>query len=112
MVELTQEFIDEAKKKYGKVLKVTVGGDQYVYRTINRREFREIQKSITPQMTPQGPVVSQEQSAMLEDKVTELCTIWPKDIKADALPAGVPTILATYISNSSGFIVDEEPQAL
>ena len=112
VAEPEQKLVDEWKKKYGRVFRVVVGGDTYIYRRLIRPEYREFQKLITPEMTQQGPVVSSEQQSELEDKIFEKCVLFPIVKSNNDLPAGVPSVLSTYISDSSGFVVDEAPKEL
>ena len=108
----TQEWLDAQKKKYGRMFKVVISGKTYIYRYMTRSEFKEIQKSIEPEMTPTGPIVTQAQALELEDKVVSLCLLWPEDFNVDSVEAGVSSQIAAFVSNSSGFVVDEEPVEL
>ena len=112
MTELTKEFVEKMKEKFGKVFQVRIAGEVYMYRLIKRSEFRTLQKGVVPQMTPEGPTMQQEQALDIEDKVSELCTLWPENFKAADAPAGAASLLAGYVSNSSGFIPESEPQEL
>ena len=111
-MEPTKEWKDLQKKTFGDVYRVSIGGEVYVYRKLRRSEYKDLQKSMTPEMGPNGPVVSAEQSQALEERIAEVCTIWPENYKELDSPAGVPTVLAGYISNSSGFDVDAPPELL
>ena len=111
-VNPTQEWIDVQKKKYGKVFKTVLSGTTYVYRFLKRSEFKEIQKSIVPEMTPQGPIINQEQSMEIEDKIAKLCVLWPEDYATSDGAAAAPAILAAYITDSSGAQIEEAPQEL
>ena len=110
--EPQQEWIDSQKKKWGKVWKVVLAGEAYVYRALRRSEYRELQKSVTPQITPNGPVVSTEQQSELEEKTAVLCVLWPEDFSKMDNIAGAASVLSTYISDSSGFVVEEQPVEL
>ncbi len=110
--EPKKEWIEEQKKKYGKVYRCKISGRIYIYRPLLRDEFKEIQKNLTPEMTPQGPVVSATQQNEVEESVSKLCIIWPENYKEMKVEAGVPSALSAYISDSSGFIVEEPPVEL
>ena len=110
--EPTAEWVANAKKKYGKVFRAVIGGEVYVYRYLKRSEFKELQKTIQPEMTPNGPVISSEQSMELEDKIANLCVLWPEDYAKHDGPAASPAVLAAYISDSSGAQVEEPPREL
>lgn len=108
----TQEWIDAAKKKHGKIFRTVISGEVYVYRHLKRSEFKELQKAVVTEMTPQGPVVSNEQALELEDKICKICVIWPEDFAKIDSPAAAPAILAAHISDSSGAQIEEAPQEL
>jgi hypothetical protein len=112
VMEPTQEWIDAAKKKYGKIFSLVIGGDVYVYRTLKRSEFKELQKTMKPEMTPQGPTVTPEQSLELEEKICDLCVIWPEKYSEKDQDAAAPSVLSTAISESSGSQVNAPPQEL
>lgn len=108
VVEPSEQWIVEKKKKHGKLFKVVLSGQLYIYRYLTRSEFKAIQKEIFPQIPAQGQPLSPDVQASLEERVTKLCTLWPENIeKEEDLPANVPTILSQYISDASGYI--EEP---
>ena len=108
----TQEWIDEQKKKHGRIFTTTISGEVYIYRFLKRLEFRELNKGLTPEMTQQGPVVNSEQAMEVEDRITEMCTLWPEKYSRDNVPAAVPAILSAYISDSSGTQPPEPPKEL
>ena len=113
MPEITVEKIDELKAKHGKIFRVVVGGEVFVYRYLTRAEFRELQKLAKPDIGPEGnPIVNADKALDMEEAMVRKCIVWPENYSIDNGQAGVPSMLANYISNSSGFIVDEEPQAL
>lgn len=108
----SQEWIDASKKKYGKIYKTVLSGDTYVYRSLKRSEYKELQKLVEPTMTQQGPVVSTEQQSQLEEEAAKRCVIWPEDFATSDNKAGVATVIANLISTSSGFEIDEPPVEL
>lgn len=114
--EPTQEQIDELKKKYSKIYRVVLSGVVYIYRFLKRSEFKEIQKSVTPEMTPAGPVLSQEQSMDIEDKVAKKCVVWPENfvdlVEKGEQPAAVTAVLAAYITDASGAQIEAPPAEL
>ncbi len=105
--EMEKAKIDELKKKYGRIFKCVIDGKDYIYRPLLRSEYREMQKAIPPEL-----MMSQEGAALMEDKMAETCVVYPENFKASECDAGVPSLLATYISTVSGFKVDQEPVEL
>jgi len=112
MVEPTKEWIENAKKENGKIYKVVLSGETYVYRPLKRSEYKELQKLVQPEMTPQGPVVPPEQQTEVEEKTAIKCVLWPEDFADKDDIAGAATMLSTFISNSSGFEIEEPPVEL
>jgi len=108
----TKEWIEEAKKKYGKIFKAVVSGDTYVYRQLLRPEYNTINAEIQPEMTPQGPVLTPEQTRKMEEVICSTCVIWPENYKDISIPAGVPSVLSTFISDISGYRVETAPEEL
>ena len=106
-MELTQEMIDGWKKQYGRAFKCEISGKTYVYRPILRRELKTFQKELTPELA-----VSAEGSALMEEKISDLCTLYPENFSSNTGDAGVPSVLASYISAVSGYRVDMEPVEL
>jgi len=111
MEELKQETVDAWKKQYGQVFKCQIAGGTYVYRSLKRGEFEALQHEVMGVSNPQQGL-SPDAASKLEDGMVELCVVHPSNAKVADMPAGAPAVLATYISNASGFVVDEEPIAL
>jgi hypothetical protein len=107
-----QAWITEQKKKWPRLSRTTVSGVVYVYRPLMRDEYDQINKDIPPQMTSQGPILTPDQTREMEEKVSELCVLWPVNFKSVEATAGAATVLAGCISDFSGFHVDEEPVEL
>ena len=112
VTEPTEVWIEEKKKAFGKIFKMVIDGNIYVYRMLTRPEYRELQKTIKAEMTETGPVLTAEQSNELEESVAKLCVLWPENYSNDLVAAGIPSILATCISDVSGYKVDQAPVAL
>jgi hypothetical protein len=108
----TQEWIAEAKKTHGRVFKAVLSGETFIYRTLKRSEYNALNQEFQPQVTQQGPMLTPEQSRAMEEKICSLCTIWPVDYSKLEISAGVPTMLASLISDASGYRVEEEPTEL
>lgn len=105
---LTDEKIKELKAQYGKIYKIVLGGQEYVYRPLLRGEFKEIQEKAAATGL-MDPIIAAE----MEEGMIRKCLVYPESIAdLDKLPAGVPAALAAYISDVSGFNVDSEPVEL
>jgi len=105
----TAEWIENAKKTHGRLFKVTLSDELYIYRVMRRPEYNAIHAGITPEMTPQGPVITPEQSREIEEKIALACVIWPENFAIETAPAGVPSVVSTYISDASGYRIEEQP---
>jgi len=129
-----QSKIENAKSEVHSVFSLTISGTPYIYRSINRSEFKSLQEKMVkeaedarieaeakkkdlPKDDPKIELINQE----LERKATEI-----KDRGEDRLvsvglvhpvlspntPAGVPSTIADRIMQASGFGVEEEPEQL
>lgn len=108
---MDQKKVEDWKKEYGRVFQCKIAGKTYVYRSLKRGEFEDLQKQVVGNSGPQQ-VLTPETASQLEDGMVELCVLYPEDIKIPTMEAGSPAVLATYISDASGFRVDEEPTPL
>ena len=98
-----QSQVDEWKGAYGQVYLTEVDDDDtFIWRVLNRKEFKEVMKV--------------ESDAMYrEERVCELCILWPEDYTFDSISdgkAGVPTILSEQIMEKSGFAPKTGPIAI
>lgn len=110
------------------VFSVVVSGDTYIYRGINRKEFKHLQAKMTKaaeELRVQFPKkedetkLNSELSLLKEKSEEELVVLALIDppmetrVELDALPAGLITRLADLITVASGFVdVPEEPKQL
>jgi hypothetical protein len=109
-MSLTEEKIAELKEKYGKIFKIVLGGQEYVYRPLLRGEFKEIQVGAT--VDGEG-MFDPKVASIMEEGMIKKCIVYPESVSdLDKLPAGVPAALAAYISDVSGFNIDSEPVEL
>lgn len=107
-----EKWIEEKKKEFGRIFQVNGNSkeDVYVYRPLRRGEYNKIQEKYVPETAQDGNLILKPSDAMkVEDEVVELCVIWPENIKAEKLEAGVPAILSMRISECSGFTDIDEP---
>ena len=97
--------IESWKKQYDAVYIVDdIPGDMiYIYRTLNRFEYKSImaQQNTDP--------------LMREEMICETCVLFPQDFSFAAMSnmdAGVPSILAEHIMETSGFTRASQPRRL
>ena len=98
--EELKAFLEEAKKKYGKVFKTSFEGTETFYiRPIQRLEYKNL-------ITALEAVTDQRTRADLHDeKVVTIATVYP-EITTDFLSrsgAGFVTLLANEVLRVSGF---------
>lgn len=125
-MQLSQEVrtrVDACKANGHIVKAVEINDKVFVYRSISRKEYRDIQKEISAKATKMKASMTPEQfdseSATLKDDAEELilvkCLVEPQitqlDFATGAL-AGNVTTLAELIMTCSGFGVQVEPETL
>lgn len=98
-----RSLIDSWKKQYGEVYITEVGQDVYIWRPLNRFEYKTI--------------VSLKNTDPLqrEELICEQCVLYPGDYDVAAMAngkAGVPALLAENIMGASGFTRSSTPQLL
>lgn len=100
----TQIQIDEWKLKYGDVFVAKFSDDEkFVYRPLRRFEYKQILS-----------VGQQDNKAFAEEKVVQLCVLWPvvDPTKVSMLKAGTVSTLVELIMSASNFGISEEPVKL
>jgi len=98
----TQEKIDEWKSKHGDVYVAPFSDtEKYVYRPIRRVEYKQIL----------GLGNLQESKTFAEEKVAQMCILWPEidATKLSAQKAGTISTLVDLIMAASNFGISEEP---
>lgn len=93
----TQSMVENWKQQFQGGVYLTEFEDQtFVWRCLNRTEYKNI-------VNTEG-----EQSEWyLEERVTEMCVVWPKDYNHEDIAndmAGTPSTLFEQIMNKSGFM--------
>lgn len=127
-MELTTEVqaLVNAAKAAGHVVKmIKINDKPFIYRSISRKEYRDIQKQIAAKATDMKAKMTPEQfdteSASLKDDAEELllirCMISPRigselDFKQGDFLAGSVSTIADLVMQSSGFGADVEPETL
>lgn len=96
--------VEDWKKEFGNVYLTEFDGDEiYIWRAINRQEFKEIMNA------------EQIDALYKEERVCEICVLWPKDYTALNMTvgkAGAPTLISEQIMEKSGFAVKSGPVML
>lgn len=119
----TQQIIDTAKKAGHRVFKAKVAGIECIYRSLTRKEFRDIQKKMADKTEAIRKASSQEAadtqlSLLKEEGEEELflrAVLQPKvgsQLDLATLPAGIIPSLSELIMEASGFGDEVEPQEL
>jgi len=101
----TAKDIVDWKKKYGDVYVTSVTFDKHVvWRTLNRNEYKMIVRQIE-QVISSGKMTQTEANMLNEELVCQFCTLFPQFSGEDFSKelAGLPSILAQQILESSGF---------
>ena len=129
-----QAQIDKFKADGHAVAALTIAGVKYVYRSINREEFRELQEKMS-QEAEKVSIDTEKAKVGLKEDSPEMATITAK-VQKEAMkirdrgeerlvekglispamssntPAGVSTTIADRIMELSGFSVEAEPEIL
>ena len=99
---ITQEVVNEWKSKYGELLVVNFGEEQFVYRPMKRFEYKTIMNN------------PEANRSFNEEKIVQMCVIHPQlDLtRMHTTKAGTIATLVELIMASSNFGVVEEPVKL
>jgi hypothetical protein len=118
-----QQVIDAAKKSGHRVFKAKVAGLDCVYRSLTRKEFRDIQKKIADKTEAIRKASNQEnvdtQLGLLKEEGEEelfiRAVLSPKvgsSLDLATLPAGVIPSISELIMEASGFGDEPVPEEL
>lgn len=88
--EQFQLFLKQAKVEFGEVFLVEVEDETFVFRTLTRREYKEILQ------------ISDDKD-MAEELICQMAVVYPKELNFARGEAGLPSLLAPFIVNESGF---------
>lgn len=97
--------IVEWKKAFGRVYLTEISFDEYIiWRTINRREYRELVKKINLVMETTG-MHEVELNMYNEEVICQLCILFPvmDEEEFETQLAGMPAIISQQILEQSGF---------
>lgn len=81
--------IIEWKKQYGNVFVANISGKLFVFRSLTRKEFKEIYHDDRIKDTDK------------EEEFCRIATLYPDDYDFETCPAGIPTVLADAILDNS-----------
>lgn len=82
------------KKQFGRIYSTEIDGEVFIWRTINRFEYKELMS------------VANTNELMREEMICETCVLFPYDYTYEAMvngAGGVPSLLAEQIMQKSGF---------
>ena len=97
----TRQEIEEWKDRYGSVYFTPFEGETFIWRTLSRKEYKEI--------------IRDTQLTMLdrEENITDKCVIFPRNFSCNKYTetgkAGVPSLLSEMIMDKSGFVAQSAP---
>lgn len=97
---ITQDMIEQWKKQYGAVYKISLSDSDYYYRYLTRKEYREFVKLNQETVVQTGSPVDQ----LYEEKIVKACLLYPTNIDIEKCPAGVVSMLSDEIMKVSGFV--------
>lgn len=118
MDEKLKQEIDQLKLKGHSVYKVSLAGESYVYRSVNRKEFRSLQDKIAATAEtlkagkPEDNINTiKEESEM---QLVKLAVVSPslQSVDLDSVQAGVVTRLSELILEASAFGEEVSPVKL
>lgn len=98
----TTAQMDEWKARYKRVYLANFDDDKFVFRELNRTEFRELRG------------IKGADTFYLEDRMCERCVLWPQNLNFQTMgaqKAGIPSTLSQIIMESSGFAEVSEMDA-
>jgi len=101
----TKEWIEDQKKAWGDVYKVTEAGVDYFYRSVSRAEYKDIRQELAVLMSDK---TDPNADLVAEEKIVKKCLLAPTDIDAIFKKAGIVSLLAAHIFEVSGFLQPSE----
>jgi hypothetical protein len=119
----TNQIVETAKKNGHRVFKAKVAGIECIYRSLTRKEFRDIQKKLADRTDAIRKANSTEntdtQLGLLKEEGEEelflRAVLQPKvgsQLDLATLPAGMIPSISELIMEASGFGDEVEPQEL
>jgi len=99
-----EQMISEWKAQYGKLYKTKVGGEEYIWRKLRRKEYVELMADKADDDQVTGKVYERQEA------ITRMVVLYPANIdELIEANAGLATTIADEVILKSGFeIVDTE----
>lgn len=94
----TTNQVEKWKSQFGSVYMTELDDDVFIWRTITRVEYKGVLKA------------KNADALYREERICELCVLWPKDYNFLAMgsgKAGIPSLLSEQIMDKSGFAQTE-----
>lgn len=115
-----QKKVDQLKAAGHSVLKLKLMNREFIYRSLNRQEYNELQKKIAASAKQLMSDNADENVEMLarekaEEELVLRALVAPEvDTVLDfkTFPAGIIQTLSEYIMRASGFGIEAEPEEL
>lgn len=102
----TEAHIAEWKGKFGKIYKIVIAGEDYIFRKIKRSEYTSI-------MASENDAVGTEAVYGRQNEISRLVVLYPSDIEQKlADNAGIATVISDECLLKSGFEVTADTQEL
>lgn len=117
-------IVEKAKKAGHSVFSVQISGETFTYRSFSRKEYREMQETITAATEQARASLKDNEQALAKelDKISEAsqdslvlrCLLSPEctQEQIENMPGGVIPALADLIMQASGFGVEATPVKL
>jgi hypothetical protein len=113
-----KQKVEEHKSKGFMVCALPISGVKYIYRSLNRAEYKSIQDLLTKEAEVVKKNATEEEvaaaAAAIKDtgelQLVKIALIYPE--LTENTPAGVVATLADRIMEASGFGVEVEPEIL
>lgn len=108
---LTKEWIEAKKKEFGKIFKINIGGDIYVYRYIKTAEVDVINEKYKDMFIAEanGETVSIEKNKAYEGEILKQSIVYPENLNIDDIPAQARIVLMSKIQEA-GMIIEESKE--
>ena len=104
------KWIADAKAKYGKIISIVIGDQQYIYRYIFTKEAREITLKYKDAVDPETGMLDPEAQLKFEDDIFKASVIYPENIDVDSTYSVVKPIIMNEINK--GIAITEGPVEL
>lgn len=104
------KWIEEAKKKYGKIMSIVIGEQQYIYRYIFTKEAMDITMKYKDAVNEETGMLDPESQIKFENDIFKASVIFPETIDIDNMYSTVKPIIMNEINK--GIEITEGPTEL